>query len=53
MIAVDSGLLALAVNRWAPEGYVHVLGARRGDRVRAEPFEAIELGVGALFGDDD
>lgn len=27
--------------------------ARRVDVVRAEPFEAIELRVGALFGDDD
>jgi hypothetical protein len=30
-----------------------VLGARRGERVRAEPFQAIELQVGVFFGDDE
>ncbi len=43
----------LAVMRWTPEGYLHVLGATRGERVRAEPFQAIELQVGVLFGDDE
>lgn len=32
---------------------LHVLGARRGERVRAEPFEALELPLSALFGDDE
>ena len=43
----------LAVYRWATEGYLHVLGARRGERVRAEPFDAVELTVGVLFGEDE
>lgn len=43
----------LTVYRWTAEGYLHVLGATREDRVRAEPFEAIELQVGVLFGEDE
>lgn len=43
----------LAVYRWTAEGYLHVVGARCGDRVRAEPFGAIELQVGVFFGDDE
>ena len=39
--------------RWTRDGYLYALGARRGDRVRAEPFEAVELQVGVLFGDDE
>ena len=39
--------------RWIAEGSLHVVGARRGDRVRAEPFGAIELQVGVFFGDDE
>jgi Uma2 family endonuclease len=42
----------LAVHRWHPDGYVEVLIADRGERVRAEPFDALELSVGVLFGDD-
>ena len=38
--------------RWSADGYVTVLSAERGERVRAEPFEAIELEVAALLGDD-
>jgi hypothetical protein len=34
-------------------GYVEVLSAERGERVRAEPFDAVELSVDALFGDSD
>jgi hypothetical protein len=41
------------VLRWAPEGYLGVLVALRGERVRAEPFAAVEWLVGVLFGDDD
>lgn len=44
---------ALFVYRWAPEGYVDVLTAERGERVHAEPFEAVELIVSELFGDGD
>jgi len=43
----------LAVYRWHPDGYVEVLIVDRNERVRAEPFDAIELRVGVLFGDDD
>jgi Uma2 family endonuclease len=43
----------LAVYRWSPDGYVEVLTTERGERVRAEPFDAIELSIGVLFGDDD
>jgi Uma2 family endonuclease len=43
----------LAVHRWHPDGYVEVLIADRDERVRAEPFDAIELRVAVLFGDDD
>jgi Uma2 family endonuclease len=42
----------LSVHRWHPEGYVEVLIAERGERVRAEPFADIELVVGVLFGDE-
>ena len=38
---------------WSPEGYTAVLVALRGERVRPEPFDAIDLAVGVLFGDDD
>jgi Uma2 family endonuclease len=43
----------LLVHRWTPDGYVRVLTAGRGDTVRPEPFDAIEIRVGELFGDDD
>jgi len=50
---VDPEAETLAVYRWHEDGYLHVLGAQRGERVRAEPFDAIELVVSVLFGDDD
>ena len=43
----------LVVNRWTPEGYFEVLAASPDERVRAEPFEAIELPVAVLFGADE
>jgi len=43
----------LLVHRWSPDGYVVVQRAAAGETVRAEPFDAIELAVSALFGDDD
>ena len=43
----------LTVYRWTTEGYLFVLGARRGERVHAEPFEELDLPVGMFFGDDD
>jgi Uma2 family endonuclease len=42
----------LNVFRHEPLGYLNVLTARRGQRVRAEPFDAIEINVGILLGDD-
>jgi Uma2 family endonuclease len=44
---------SLTVLRWTPDGYTEVLIAERGERVRPEPFTAVELPVGVLFGDDD
>jgi Uma2 family endonuclease len=43
----------LAVSRWHPDGYLEILAAESGNRVRAEPFDAIELPVGALFGKEE
>lgn len=43
----------LAVHRFSADGYIEVLAAQRGERVRAEPFDAVELDVGTLFGDDE
>jgi Uma2 family endonuclease len=48
----DPMLRTLRVFRWTPDGYLVVLNAEAGQRVRAEPFDAIELQVGVLFGDD-
>jgi Uma2 family endonuclease len=49
---VDPRDCTLAVMRWSDAGYVTLIRAERGETVRAEPFEAIELSVGTLFGDD-
>lgn len=43
----------LVVHRLEAQGYLVVLAASSGDTVRAEPFEAVELRVGVLFGDED
>jgi Uma2 family endonuclease len=50
---VDPNNHTLLVYRWLREGYIAVLGAGSDKIVRAEPFEALELHVGLLFGDDD
>lgn len=42
----------LTVMRWSEPGYVTILRAARGEIVRAEPFDAVEIAVGTLFGDD-
>ncbi len=42
----------LTVYRHQPDGYLVSLRADASERVRAEPFDAIELHVAALFGDD-
>jgi len=50
---LDPEAEALAVYRWTPEGYLVVLTAAGSERVRAEPFDAIELSVHSLLADDD
>jgi Uma2 family endonuclease len=42
----------LTVMRWTADGYVTLMSAERGETVRPEPFQQIELAVGTLFGDD-
>jgi Uma2 family endonuclease len=42
----------LNVYRLEAPGYLNVMTAERHETVRAEPFDAIELRVGLLFGDD-
>jgi Uma2 family endonuclease len=49
---VDPREATLTVMRWSSDGYVTLLIAEREETVRAEPFHAIELAVGVLFGDD-
>jgi Uma2 family endonuclease len=43
----------LLVHRWSPDGYVVVQRAKAGERIRAEPFDAIEIEVAVLFGDEE
>ena len=49
---VDPRDATVTVMRWSSDGYVTLLRAERGEVIRAEPFEAIEIAVGTLFGDD-
>jgi hypothetical protein len=49
---VDTEHQRLIMLRLEAQGFVEVLEAGRGDRVRAEPFESLELPVGVLFGDE-
>jgi Uma2 family endonuclease len=42
----------LTVHRHTPDGYLVALRAEAHERVRAEPFEAIEVHVAVLLGDD-
>lgn len=49
---LDPDTKSLAVYRNSPEGYVNVLVSHAGETVRAEPFDAIEIRVGLLFGED-
>ena len=49
---VDPEERILLVHRWSRDGYIVVQRAAAGERIRAEPFEAIELHVGLLFGQD-
>ena len=43
----------LAVYRWQTDGFVEVLIADRSETVHAEPFDAIAVRVGVLFGEDE
>jgi len=49
---VDPATQTLAVYRNDPDGFTQIRVAEKHERVRAEPFDAIELRVGVLFGDD-
>jgi Uma2 family endonuclease len=49
---VDPEREVLIVQRREAAGYLVLVTAGRSDSVRAEPFAAIELAVGLLFGDD-
>jgi Uma2 family endonuclease len=49
---VDPRETTLTVMRWSRDGYVTLMRAERHEVVRAEPFQAIEIAVGTLFGDD-
>ncbi|HWO17717.1 MAG TPA: Uma2 family endonuclease [Kofleriaceae bacterium] len=49
---VDPQAKMLLVQRWTPAGYVVISRGTSGDVVRAEPFEAIELDLAELFGDE-
>lgn len=50
---VDPDERTLTVHRHTPEGYLVVLVAYDTERVRAEPFGAVELHVGVMLGDDE
>lgn len=50
---VDPEQETLAVYRFSPDGYVELLVAERSETIHAEPFEAVEIRVGVLFGDDE
>jgi Uma2 family endonuclease len=49
---LDPEAQSLIVYRWAADGYMAVVAAEAGERVRCEPFDAIEFEVGVLFGAD-
>ncbi|HVV84025.1 MAG TPA: Uma2 family endonuclease [Kofleriaceae bacterium] len=49
---LDPGPGTRTVLRRSADGYITVLSAERGETVRAEPFDAIELPAAALFGGD-
>jgi Uma2 family endonuclease len=49
---IDPRETTLTVMRWSADGYVTLMRAERDEVVRAEPFQAIELAVRTLFGED-
>ena len=50
---VDPRDESLTVLQWTAKGYLEIIVAQSGERVRAEPFAAVELQVGVLFGEDE
>jgi Uma2 family endonuclease len=50
---IDQLERTLTVHRHTSDGYLVALRAAAGERVRAEPFHAIELAVSVLLGEDD
>lgn len=50
---IDPMAETLSAFRWTPDGYLNVLSAKRDERVRVEPFEAVDFQIGVLFGDDE
>ncbi|HEY4179777.1 MAG TPA: Uma2 family endonuclease [Kofleriaceae bacterium] len=50
---LDPEARLLLVHRWSGAGYIVVQRAAAGETLRAEPFDAIEIRIGSLFGDDD
>ena len=51
---IDPVAETLAVYRWTAEGFLLVMVARGEERVRAEPFDAVELSVrGLVTGEDE
>ena len=50
---VDTERETLTVLKLTDQGYVEVMTAERPGRIHAEPFDALELQVGVLFGDDE
>jgi Uma2 family endonuclease len=50
---IDPASETLSVYRWTAQGDLEVLLADRHERIKAEPFLAVEFSVGFLFGEDD
>jgi Uma2 family endonuclease len=48
---VDPDHETVTIYRWNREGYLVAASAGRGERIRAEPFDAIELETDLLFGE--
>lgn len=49
---VDIDAQTVSVLRWSDKGYVITFEAKAGQRARLEPFEAVELDVSVLLGND-
>jgi Uma2 family endonuclease len=50
---IDPVAETLAVYRWTPDGFLLVTVASGGERVRAEPFDAVELSVHELISGEE